>query len=111
MLWPGIAFGFPSESNFPMRAEQDRAGERRERALVVHDGRAGEVLYAEREQPAVRMPDPVRDDRVDEREDDAEREVDPLSGSAIAPQTIARETAAKTTWNRQWHPRGSSRTS
>ena len=59
------------------RSEQERAGERRERALVVDDRRACEVLHPAREQPAVRVPDPVGDDRVDQREDDAEREVDP----------------------------------
>ena len=59
------------------RPEQQRTGERGERALVVHDRRAGEVLHAAREEPAVRVPDPVRDDRVDEREDDAEGEVHP----------------------------------
>jgi hypothetical protein len=43
----------------------------------------------------------VGDDRVDEDEEDPEREVDPeLPRSAIAPQTIASETPAKTTSNR-----------
>ena len=59
------------------RAEDQRAGEAGERSLVVHDRRAGEVLHALREEPAVRAPDPVRDDRVRDREPDAEREVDP----------------------------------
>ena len=59
------------------RAEQQRAGERGERALVVHDGRAGEVLHALREEPAARVPDPVRDDRVEDGEERAEDEVDP----------------------------------
>ena len=78
MLWPGIAFGFPSRSNLPMRGPSSSApASAGERALVVDDGRAGEVLHPLREQPAVRAPDPVRDDRVDQREDDAEREVDP----------------------------------
>src|SRR5205085_11567577 len=54
-----------------------RSGETGERALVVHDGRAGEVLHALREQPAVRAPDPVRDDRVRDREVRPEDEVDP----------------------------------
>ncbi len=58
------------------RPEQQRAGEGRESALVVHDRRAGEVLHALGEQPAVRAPDPVGRDRVDEREVDAEDEVD-----------------------------------
>src|SRR5205823_2871491 len=59
------------------RAEEQRAGERSERALVMDDRRAGEVLHAAMEEPAVRAPDPVRRDAVDERERDAEREVDP----------------------------------
>ena len=78
MLWPGIGFARPSVPNLPMRGPRISApGERRERALVVHDRRAGEVLHAVLEQPAVRRPDPVRDDRVGEREPDAEGEVDP----------------------------------
>ena len=59
------------------RPEEQRAGEPGERALVVHDRRAGEVLHPSGEEPAVRAPDPVRDEGVDEREDDAEGEVDP----------------------------------
>src|SRR5918994_257744 len=59
------------------RPEQQRPGQRGERSLVVDDRRAGEVLHPHGKQPAVRVPDPVRDDRVDDREDDAEREVDP----------------------------------
>ena len=58
------------------RAEQQRPGERREGALVVDDGRSGEVLHALREQPAVGRPDPVRDDRVDQGERQAEDDVD-----------------------------------
>ena len=78
MLWPGMALGFPScrELADP-RPEQERPGEAGERALVVDDGRTGEVLHALREQPAVGAPDPVRDERVDQRVGDAEREVDP----------------------------------
>src|SRR5919202_1458014 len=62
------------------RAEEERAGERGERALVVDDSRAGEVLHAKREQPAARVPDPVRGDRVEDGEDGAEGEVDPQLG-------------------------------
>ena len=59
------------------RPEQDCAGQRGERALVVHDRRTREVLHSESEQPAPRVPDPVRRDGIDQREADAEREVDP----------------------------------
>ena len=59
------------------RPEEERSCERGERALVVDDRRAGEVLHAETEEPAAALPDPVRDDGVDEGEDDAEGEVDP----------------------------------
>ena len=59
------------------RPEQERTRERSERALVVHDRGAGEVLHAFAEQPAAGVPDPVRRDRVDEREDDAEGRIDP----------------------------------
>ena len=59
------------------RPEEQRSGEPRERALVVDDRRAGEVLHALREQPAVRAPDPVRHEGVDEREDDPEHDVHP----------------------------------
>ena len=59
------------------RPEEQRAGKRGESALVVDDRRAGEVLHADREEPAARVPDPVRDDRVEDREEGAEDEVDP----------------------------------
>ena len=58
-------------------SEEQSAGETSERSLIVDDGRAGEVLHAPREQPTVRAPDPVRHERVDEREEGPEREVDP----------------------------------
>ena len=78
MLCPGIGFARPSVAELAdARPEDQRAGETRERSLVVHDGRAGEVLHAPGEEPAVRAPDPVRDDRVRDREPDAEDEVDP----------------------------------
>ena len=78
MLWPGIGFARPSVPNLPMRGPRISApASAGERALVVDDRRAGEVLHAVLEQPAVRAPDPVRDDRVREREPDAEGEVDP----------------------------------
>ena len=67
----------PARELADARPEQQRPGEPGERALVVDDGRAGEVLHALREQPAVRAPDPVRDERVDQRVGDAEGEVDP----------------------------------
>src|SRR6476646_11412644 len=59
------------------RPEQERTGKRGDGPLVVHDGRAGEGLHSTLEQPAVGAPDPVRGDRVDEREADAEGEIDP----------------------------------
>src|ERR671913_392394 len=59
------------------RPQQQRPRERGERALVVHDRRAREVLHPLGEEPAVWVPDPVRDDGVDQREDDPEREIDP----------------------------------
>src|SRR5207245_3844032 len=59
------------------RAEDERPCQRGERTLVVHDGRAREVLHPEALQPAAGSPDPVRDERVDDGEDRAEREVDP----------------------------------
>jgi hypothetical protein len=43
----------------------------------VDDRRAREVLHPEALQPAAGSPDPVRDERVDDREDRAEGEVDP----------------------------------
>src|SRR5204863_371968 len=61
-------------------AEQDRACERRQRALVMDDRRAGEILHPESEEPATRVPDPVRGDRVDQRERDAKDEIDPELG-------------------------------
>jgi hypothetical protein len=57
--------------------EQERPGEGRESSLQVDDGRAGEVLHAEGVEPAAGVPDPVRDDGVDQREGGAEDEVDP----------------------------------
>src|SRR5207245_3864632 len=65
----------------------ERPGERGERALEVDDGRAGEVLHADAagerplEEPAVRAPDPVGDDRIRDREPDAEGEIDPELGA------------------------------
>ena len=87
MLWPGIGCARPSLPNLPMRGPRIRAPARpRERALVVDDRRAGEVLHADAagerplEEPAVRAPDPVGDDRVRDREPDAEGEIDPELG-------------------------------
>ena len=57
--------------------EEERARERGERALVVDDRRAGEVLHAKAVEPTAGVPDPVRDDGVDDGEDGAEGEVDP----------------------------------
>ena len=59
------------------RSEEDRPGERGQCSLVVNDGRASEVLHPTLEQPAVRRPDPVGHNGVDEREEDAEDEVHP----------------------------------
>src|SRR2546423_752999 len=64
-------------TNPDARAEQERACERGERPLVVDDGRTGEVLHAEGEEPAAGVPDPVRDDRVEDGEEGSEDEVDP----------------------------------
>jgi hypothetical protein len=62
------------------RPQEERAGKPGEGALVVHHGRACEVLHPAGEEPAVRTPDPVRDDGVDEGVGDAEGEVDPEAG-------------------------------
>ena len=48
--------------------------------LQVDDGRAGEILHPERVEPTAGVPDPVRDDRVDDGERGAEHEVDPELG-------------------------------
>src|SRR3954451_21712630 len=58
-------------------AEQNRAREGRQRALVMDNRRAGEVLHSEPEQPAAGVPDPMGRDGVDQRERNAEDEVDP----------------------------------
>ena len=82
MLWPGIAFAAASRCRTCRSAGRAGAPRRARRA------RPGSARPSSRRSPACRArtasrraPDPVRDDRVDQREGGAEGEVDPELGA------------------------------